>query len=172
MERKKEYDDDEYGINKGSAHPRAVELISEEFFWDCTDEAAPFGSDEGDMALAEYRDWKRNYPDQKLIECLKWVIESVGEIDFKKYNYKFLNKKKIAAQIEEEDFDDQQFIYTLDLSVIATGFGQLVDEGTIDSEAIPIIELALDRQLIWSELVEWEAYHANLQILKVKLSKL
>lgn len=30
-----------------TAHPRARELMWEPIFWDCADEAAPFGSDEG-----------------------------------------------------------------------------------------------------------------------------
>ncbi|MDO1451960.1 hypothetical protein Q0590_37170 [Rhodocytophaga aerolata] len=173
MENKQESGEDKpYGIDKDFAHPKAVELIPEEFFWDCVDEAAPFGSDEGDTALGEYRDWRQNNPNQSLLECLIWVIEDVGEMDFQKYNSKMLNRKKIAAQIDDDDFDDQQFIYTLDLSVITTGFGQLVDEGTIDAEAIPVVELAIDRQLIWSELVEWEEYHTNLKVLKDKLQKI
>lgn len=30
-----------YGIDVEYAHPRAVELIPEDFFWDCCDELAP-----------------------------------------------------------------------------------------------------------------------------------
>jgi uncharacterized protein YfeS len=49
-------DEEIYGIDKAHANKRAIELIPEEFFWSCIDELSPFGSDEGDTALAEFRD--------------------------------------------------------------------------------------------------------------------
>ena len=49
--------DEKYGINKEFAHARAIELMPNEFFWDILDSLAPFGSDEGDLGLARYRDW-------------------------------------------------------------------------------------------------------------------
>ncbi len=164
-----------YGIDIDNAHPRAIELIPEEFFWSCVDELAPFGSDEGDMALAEYRDWRKENPTLPTIECLKWTIESVGEMDFDNYNESLLSGEKIKSQIGDENFDDRQFIFTLDISVIATGFGQLVDDGIIDKENKPVIRIALDRQILWSQLQEdWEhakQYIANLNILKEALEK-
>ena len=68
-----------YGIEKEKAHERAIELVPEDFFWNCTDDLAPFGSDEGDMALSEFRDWKKSNPNAKTYECLRWTIEGVSE---------------------------------------------------------------------------------------------
>jgi uncharacterized protein YfeS len=112
--------EEQYGIDKENANRRAVELIPEEFFWNCADELAPFGSDEGDTALAEYRDWRKQNPKTPTIECLKWVIEGVGEMEFDEYNADLLDREKIKAEIKDEDFDDQQYIFTLDVSVIST----------------------------------------------------
>lgn len=168
-------EDEVYGIDIDHAHKRAIELIPEEFFWSCIDELAPFGSDEGDTALAEWRDWRKENKGTPSIECLKWTIEGVGEMQFKDYNEKLLSKELIKKQIADEDFDDQQYVFTLDISVIATGFGQLVDEGLIDPQNKPIIKLALDRQIIWSELQpDWEhstEYISNLNVLKRALEK-
>ncbi len=147
-----EDEDEIYGIDKAKAHQRARDLISEEFFWDCGDELAPFGSDEGDTALAEFRDWRRENPKAPVLDCLKWTIESVGEMEFAKYNDTILADALIRKQIEDKAFDDQQYIFTLDVSVIATGFGQLIDEGTIDSTAKPVIQRAIKRQSVWSQL--------------------
>ncbi len=162
-------EEEKYGIDIDNAHQKAIELIPEDFFWDCIDELAPFGSDEGDTALAEFRDWRKENPTTPTLECLKWVIESVGEIDFADYNSEILSRAKIKSQLEDEDFDDQQYIYTLDISVIATGFAQLVDEGIIEVENKEVIQLAIDRQLVWAELSEdWEyakEYISNLKIL-------
>lgn len=165
-------DDENYGINKEFAHPKAIELIPEEFFWSCIDELAPFGSDEGDMALAEFREWKIENPKSPLIDCLKWTIESVGEINFEDYNSNIIDRGLIKAKIEDDEYDEEQYINTLDISVIATGFGQLVDEGKIDFQCKPYIKIAIERQKVWAELSEeiegWEyakEYKENLIVL-------
>lgn len=163
-------DEEQYGIDIDHAHERAKQLIPEEFFWSCVDELAPFGSDEGDTALAEFRDWRKQNPNTPTIECLKWVIESVGEMDFADYNISLLDRNKIKEAIKDDDFDDQHYIYTFDNSVIATGFAQLVDEGIIEPENKPLIQLAIDRQIIWAEVSEdWEyteQYIDNLKVLE------
>jgi uncharacterized protein YfeS len=51
-----------HGIDRDHAHKRAVELIPEDFLGDCVDELAPFGSDEGDMALSDCREWEKSNP--------------------------------------------------------------------------------------------------------------
>lgn len=166
-------EDEIYGIDKEFAHQRAIELIPEEFFWDCVDELAPFGSDEGDAALAEFRDWKKANLNLPTYECLKWTIESVGEMKLKDYNEKILDPQLIRAQLEDTAFDDQQYIFTLDTSVIATGFGQLVDEGKIDEKNKPLIQLAIDRQKIWAELAEdWDYKDEYIERLNVLLRAL
>lgn len=162
-------EEEKYGIDIDNAHPRAIELIPEDFFWSTIDELAPFGSDEGDTALAEFRDWRKQNPDVPTIECLKWVIESVGEMEFTDYNTAILSQATIKSQLEDDDFDDQQYIYTLDNSVIATGFAQLVDEGIIEVENKKVIQLAINRLIIWAELSEdWthaQEYISNLRVL-------
>ncbi|NLR95078.1 hypothetical protein HGP29_28015 [Flammeovirga sp. SR4] len=158
-----------YGINKEFAHPRAIELVPEEFFWSNYDELAPFGSDEGDMALAEYRDWRKDNPNSSIMECLIWTIESVGEMKFQNYNKQLLMESTLLKQIEDPTFDEQQYIFTLDISVIGTGFGQLVDEGEIEKEAKPTISIAINRLIKWSELhsdgEHSKQFIENLQIL-------
>ncbi len=170
-----EIEEEPYGIDKDNAHERAIELIPEEFFWSCIDELAPFGSDEGDMALSEFRDWKKDNPNKEIYECLKWTIEGVSEKSLAEYNEKILDKSLIQSQLDDDNFDDQQYIYTVDISVIATGFGQFVDEGKIDSKNKPLIQLAIDRQKNWAELAtDWEhrnEYIKNLKVLDRILKK-
>lgn len=164
-----------YGIDKDHAHKRAIELIPEEFFWDCIDELAPFGSDEGDTALSEFRDWKKSNPDTPTYECLKWTIESIGEINIADYNEKILDPKLVKSQMDDDEFDDQQYIFTVDISAIATGFGQLVDEGKIDEPNKPLIQLAINRQKVWAELADdWgyqDEYTGRLNVLERALKE-
>ncbi len=159
-----------YGIDIKHAHQRAIELIPEDFFWSGIDELAPFGSDEGDMALAEYREWRRENLSLPLYACLKWTIESISEESILAYSPKMLDRALIKEQIEDRDFNDQQFIFTVDVSAIAVGFGQLVDEGKIDESSKSIIQLAIDRQKIWAQsLSDWEynkEYIGNLLVLE------
>ena len=145
-------DDAPYGIDREHGHPRALQLIPDEFFWDCVDELAPFGSDEGDTALSEFRDWRLEHPKAPVKDCVVWTIEAVGEMPVAAYNESIFQKSIIKKQIQDRKFDDQQYIYTLDASVIATVFGQLADEGKIDADAKPYAELALQRQIVWATL--------------------
>jgi uncharacterized protein YfeS len=165
-----------YGIDIEHANKRAIELVPEEFFWDCTDELAPFGSDEGDTSLAEYRDWRKENVETPTIECLQWVIESVGEMQFADYNESLLSRQRIQNEIEDKNFDDRQYHFTLDMSVIATGFAQLVDEGVIEAANKPLMQIAIDRQIISSELQkkDWEyadEYISKLNVLKRVLAE-
>ncbi len=163
-----EIEEEPYGIDKDNAHERAIELVPEEFFWSCIDELAPFGSDEGDMALSEFRDWKKENPNTETFECIKWTIEGVSEKSLADYNENILDRNLIKSQLEDENFNDQQYIFTVDISVIATGFGQLVDEGKIDEKNKPLIQLAIDRQKIWAELAtEWEYGNEYIEKLNV-----
>jgi uncharacterized protein YfeS len=163
-------EEEKYGIDIDYAHTRAKELIPEEFFWSCMDELAPFGSDEGDAALAEFRRGRQANSTVPTIQCLSWTITSVGEMEFSDYNRQLVDREKILSQLHDKEFDDRQYIYTLDVSVIATGFGQLVDEGIIEHTNKEIIQIAIDRQILWAELLpEWkhaQEYIANLRTLE------
>ena len=163
-------EDEVYGIDKDRAHSRAQKLVPEDFFWDNADELAPFGSDEGDSALAEYRDWRRDNPTRPVMECVGWTVESVGDMSFDNYNDSLLSDELVAWQLTDEDFDDRQFVYTLDVSIIVTVFGQLVDEGKIDADIKSVASVALSRQILWSRSrSDWrhaDEYISNLRILK------
>ena len=161
-----------YGIDKEHAHKKAIELIPEDFFWNSIDEFASFGSDEGDLALAEFREWKKLNPNIPTYEYLKWAIESLGELSIVDFNDEILDRKLIKSQISDENFDDHYFIFTVDICTIATGFGQLVDDGEIDEKNKPLIQRAIERQKIWAELKpNWDSefkteYNRRLNVLK------
>ena len=87
------------------------------------------------------------------------MIESVGEFDnYEDYNEENLvNTEKILQQLNDPDFDDQQYIFTLDTTVIATALGQLVDEGIIEAEYKYYVQVAINRLRIWSDLqTHWD----------------
>jgi uncharacterized protein YfeS len=130
-----------------TAHPRARELMTEEFFWDCVDEEAPFGSDEGSDAYYEFRGWRQRNKTNKLTECFSWVME--GE-KLTNYNDDLCSDEAIERDLQNPDdafLADAYDMFTLDTTIIATGLGQLLDEGRIDADAKPYLRVAIKRQL-------------------------
>jgi uncharacterized protein YfeS len=130
-----------------TAHPRARELMTEEFLWDCVDEEAPFGSDEGHDAYYDFREWRQRNKDKKLTACFAWIMQ--GE-ELKNYNDELCSDEAIDRDLQNPDeafLADAYDIFTLDTTVIATALGQLLDEGRIDAEAKPYVRVALKRQL-------------------------
>ena len=130
-----------------TAHPRARELMAEAFFWDCADEEAPFGSDEGHDAYHEFREWRRRNKKKPLTDCLAWIMQ--GE-DLESYDDELCSHEAVALALEkpaEAFLADAYDMFTLDATVIATSLGQLLDEGRIDPAAKPYVRVAIRRQL-------------------------
>ena len=50
------FDDEECGLNPLTSHPTFRKYFSNEIYYDCGDEEAPFGSDEGNDALYELQE--------------------------------------------------------------------------------------------------------------------
>jgi uncharacterized protein YfeS len=128
-----------------TAHPRALDLMQEEFFWDCVDEEAPFGSDEGHDAYYEFRRWRSDHESAPLVECLDCIME--GQLE--RYSGGLCSDERVEADIKNPDgaFLSKSYdTFTLDATVIATGLAQLLDEGRIDSEAKPYLHVAVSRQ--------------------------
>ncbi|GAB5517682.1 MAG: molybdate metabolism regulator [Rhodopirellula baltica] len=128
-----------------TAHPRARELMREPLFWDCVDEAAPFGSDEGSDAYYEWRSWRSENPDAPLTDCIDWILDG----NLNAYNETLASDAQVETDLANPDdalLSEQFDMFTLDTTIIATGLGQLMDEGKIDTEAKPFIHVAIKRQ--------------------------
>ena len=128
------------------AHPRSRDLMPESFFWDCANEDAPFGSDEGSTAYYEWRQWREDNPSSPLVDCFSCFLD--GRLD--EYNKSICATAQIASDLKapERAFIAEAFdIFTLDTMVIGTARGQLIDEGMIDASAKPYVQVAISRQL-------------------------
>jgi uncharacterized protein YfeS len=129
-----------------TAHARARELMTEEFFWDCADEECPFGSDEGHDAYYEFRDWRAQHPSAPLVACFDWIMQ--GELAG--YTVDLASDGRVEADVESPEagfLADSYDMFTLDATVISTGLGQLLDEGRIDPEAKYHLRVAIARQM-------------------------
>ncbi len=117
----------------------------EALFWDCTDEGAPFGSDEGWDAYYEWRRWRRVNRSSSLTDCFNWILG--GRLS--EYDQNLVYDHRIAEDLANPstalhaEYGD---MWTLDTTIIASGLGQLIDEGAIDHDAKPFLHVAIDRQ--------------------------
>ncbi|MEM7084211.1 MAG: molybdate metabolism regulator [Pseudomonadota bacterium] len=140
-----ESDDHDPFNNPELAHPRARELMTEPFFWDCVDEMAPFGSDEGAESYYEFRNWRLDRPDRPLTECFNWIL--AGQLE--QYNDSLCSDEQVVQDLKNPGaafMADSYDMFTLDVTIIATALSQLMDEGKIDSSAKPYVQVALTRQ--------------------------
>ena len=128
------------------AHARARDLMPEPFFWDCVNELAPFDSDEGSDAYYEWRQWRIDHPALSLTECISWIMS--GQLAG--YNESLHTDECIENDLSKPDdafLAEHYDMFTMDATVIATALGQLLDEGTIDSDAKQYVHVAINRQL-------------------------
>ncbi len=164
-------------IDKKKAHKKALELLTDDLFWDTSDELTPFGNEFGDTALNDYRAWREESPKLSLVEFLKEVIEDLGEMEFSDYTVKILDKAVIGNLLTDEEYDVEQLFDGLDNSIVAACFAQLIDEGKIDKDAKRLMRIALERQMIAHSLGLYDEdlskeYLGNLKVMKEVIEKI
>jgi len=138
-------DQEDAYCNKEKAHPKAVELMTEDLFWDPSDETAPFGSDEGFESYSSWRGWRTDHPKARLIDCFAWILGDQHNL----YNEERASDEQIREDLANPSSDpwaDGWDMWTLDLTIIATSLSQLLDEGIIDTDAKPYVRVAIKRQ--------------------------
>jgi uncharacterized protein YfeS len=141
------YDDHDPWNESSHRHPRANAIMTDDRLWDCVNELAPFGSDEGADAYIEYRSWRAENPDANLEECLSWILggQQAG------YNESLIASAGIESYLSgsPDSVLDLPFpdALTLDTTIIATVLGQLVDEGRIDENVKTYARVAVARQM-------------------------
>lgn len=103
------------------------------------------GSDEGSEAYNSWREWRQGNPDATLKDCFSWILE--GKLDL--YNDERASDPQIRldrTNPSSDPWSDGWDMWTLDITIIATGLSQLLDEGRIDPEAKPYMRVAIKRQ--------------------------
>ena len=125
-------------------HERAVKIADYKFFWDASDDLAPFGCEEAYIAFCELCDWLIDNPDTPIIDCFIWILES-WELGLDDFNDEIIESENILKIIQDLDFYED--LMSLDYTVISTGFAQLILQGKIDMYVKNIIQLSILRQM-------------------------
>ena len=139
-------------INLKNANPTAQKIMSEDFFYDVTDEFAPFGSDVGNDTFYLYIDWKNKNETKKAIEFLN---ENLAEINLSKFNLNTdtKNPKKLISTVDKMPNKYYDINY-IDNTVISLAFSQLFLSGNIDAEIKKLAKIAIEREILFAEV--WE----------------
>jgi uncharacterized protein YfeS len=131
-------------LEKEKAHPYSLKILKNyDFFWDKESPTSPFGDKHGETSLYEFRAWRANFGIEPAIKCLDWILNC---FEFKKSDY---NKENVNLNIHR-NYSQNELV--LDKTIVSTAFAQLVDEGIIDKEVIPITKVALKKLIFYTEL--------------------
>jgi len=160
----KYYFDTEDGPSKETSHPNFVKRMPSDFYYDCTDEYAPFGNDDGADLLYNLEDW---YRERKLTRnIVKWMFNQIDQMGFA-YQSQECSEIMDLETLRTINEEDEYLISSMDSSIIATGFGQVKVTGKIDVALREIVLRALDRQVLLNE--DDAEYSGHLEIMKKDL---
>ncbi len=126
-------------ISKKSAHPLALELLLDDFYWDTVDEFAPFGSNEGFDTVYLLKSWLEENPKGTVEEFLN--MRAVGW-DMKLDYLEITDPEKITGFIDGVITKN-----SFDYVIIAAMFGELLIRGNMTQETQNIGKAAILRQL-------------------------
>lgn len=141
-------DENEWELSPKNAHPKAVAILTDEFYWSCIDDNSPFGNDTGSDTLAFFREWRRT----------NWNKNPIVFLDKLLANWEVTNDfwdVTDASEVQKlRDKDDFSF-YVRDDVIIALAFGQLLLAGKIDAEPKRRALLAIERQSLPFIVKSW-----------------
>lgn len=123
------FDDEDYNLSKLTSHPNFVKNFTDEFYYDCVEEEAPFGSDEGSDALTELQEAVRKKTSLDFSLFPKHIIERLW--DMKYIEVDSLNESEIKKALESDlKYDLSQS----DMVTYAIAFGQIKITGTVNPD--------------------------------------
>ncbi len=118
-------DSEEYGLHPKTSHPRFTEHFTEELYYDCVDEEAPFGSDEGSDTLDSLEETIRKNPKLNFLDYPKYLIEHDWGMEY--IPVESLDPEVVKKLASKKEMDMTQS----DMVTYATAFGQIKITGRL-----------------------------------------
>ncbi|WP_143307488.1 hypothetical protein [Chitinophaga vietnamensis] len=144
----------DYSPTFEKAHPNAKQLMNDTFFFDVIEETAPFGSDDGADAYAGFKNWRTAHKSESPVQFIHEQIENWG---YPKFDIKEISLEKLAPYLKQHD-SGIRYMTGIDAAIVATAFGQLYLEGTIESDTKELAKTSIKRELLPEILKLWEEY--------------
>ena len=105
------FDDEECGLNPLTSHPTFRKYFSNEIYYDCGDEEAPFGSDEGNDALYELQETIQKKKKINFFDFPRVLIEKIWEMDYLTTDLKQTDEElKTQAKLNFKGLPGEQII--------------------------------------------------------------
>lgn len=140
--------DEDWDLEPKNGHANARSLLTENYYWDCTDDNSPLGNDTGADIFAFYSEAVTNDPKLDTVLFLESILVSWELlIDDWSLVDEALIKKQLAA--------DPHTIRSSDDAVIALAFGMYVMHEYIDSRIRDMAITAIDRESTDALLSGW-----------------
>jgi len=136
-----------------------------EFYYDCGDEEAPFGSDEGNDALYELQEAIQKKKKINFFDFPKVIIEKIWEMNYLSPDVEKTDEElKEQAKTKYNGLLGDQIILQSDQVILAVTFGQAKITGKIDSDLLELALKSLTRidrlnRLIWNWDKEEATYY-------------
>lgn len=143
------FDDNEIGLHPLTSHPYFREHFTAEFYYDCCDEEAPFGSDEGADTLYIMTEKLRKKPSFAFADFPEYIIEQ--EWDMRYLPVDSLDRDVVGAALEADEMN----LIQSNMITYAAAFGQVKITGRLDKSLCERAVLALQRQQLVAEIQEW-----------------
>jgi uncharacterized protein YfeS len=133
------------------AHPNAKSLLREPFYFNTTDETAPFGNHDGADGYLAFNDWRHTH---KGNDPKEFLFEQLDDLNYPKFDINETEITKLTPYLQQHEFGNR-LISGTDAVIVAIAFGQLYLEGTIDSSFKEIAKTSIRRQLLPELLAMW-----------------
>ncbi len=140
------FDDEEWGLHQLTSNPVFREYFSNDLYYDCGDEEAPFGSDEGSDTFHFLEEKIRKKRKINFVDFPKHLIEADWELTYIEPDDNQTDADLIAqAKSKISDLPGDQEILQSDQVILATAFGQIKITGKLDDKLMELAFKSLNR---------------------------
>lgn len=143
------FDDDEIGLHPLTSHPKFRVHFTDELYYDCVDDEAPFGSDEGSDTLYEIEKQLRKNPNFKFSDFPQFIIENLWKMKY--IPAESLKVEHIKTLIEKDEMNLMQS----DMITTSCAFAQIKITGKSDEILKQRALNAMQRTKIAASLLDW-----------------
>ena len=143
------FDDDEIGLHPLTSHPAFRAHFTDELYYDCVDDEAPFGSDEGADTLAFITDVIRKNKALNFASFPKKLVEDYWDM-------KYIPAENISQEaVEQLVKEDEMNMTQSDMVTYASAFAQIKITGRLDSTLKEAALNSIRRIEITAKIMGW-----------------
>lgn len=141
------FDDDEIGLHPLTSHPNYRANFTDGYYYDCVDEEAPFGSDEGSDTLSQISEDIRKNKSFDFSGFPKKLVEEY-------WGMTYLPPDNIAREsVMQLAKDDADNLTQSDMVTYAAAFAQIKITGRVDAKLKAAAMSSIQRLIITAEIL-------------------